>query len=56
MTWFWSTLAGWDDEMQAAVLRFVTGTSKVPIDGFAQLRGGEGALLPPRLSFTVCEV
>jgi hypothetical protein len=40
--WFWSTLAGWDDEMQAAVLRFVTGTSKVPIDGFAQLRGGDG--------------
>lgn len=40
--WFWSTLAGWDDEMLAAVLRFVTGTSKVPIDGFAQLRGGDG--------------
>lgn len=40
--WFWSTLAAWDAEMQAAVLRFVTGTSKVPIDGFSQLRGGDG--------------
>lgn len=40
--WFWSTIAGWDAEMQAAVLRFVTGTSKVPIDGFSQLRGGDG--------------
>ena len=40
--WFWSTIAGWDAEMQAAVLRFVTGSSKVPIDGFSKLRGGDG--------------
>jgi len=40
---FWDTIEEFDDEMRAAVLRFVTGTPKVPVEGFAALKGTGGA-------------
>jgi E3 ubiquitin-protein ligase HUWE1 len=40
--WFWETLHGFSREEKALFLQFVTGTSKVPLDGFANLQGMRG--------------
>lgn len=40
--WFWEVLVGLDKEMKAAFIMFVTGTSKVPIEGFKALKGMSG--------------
>ena len=32
-------IENYDDEMRARLLQFVTGTSKVPMNGFAELQG-----------------
>ena len=40
--WFWSTLKGFSKEEKALFLQFVTGTSKVPLDGFKALIGSDG--------------
>ena len=48
---FWKVLEEWDDELRAAVLRFVTGTPKVPVEGFGALKGSSG----PKM-FTVQKV
>lgn len=40
--WFWTCLSQLDNEMRARVLQFVTGTSRVPITGFKDLRGSQG--------------
>ena len=37
--WFWRAVESWDNEMRARLLQFVTGTSKVPMNGFAELQG-----------------
>eukprot|EP00286_Rhodomonas_abbreviata_P002113 CAMPEP_0181347388 /NCGR_PEP_ID=MMETSP1101-20121128/33852_1 /TAXON_ID=46948 /ORGANISM="Rhodomonas abbreviata, Strain Caron Lab Isolate" /LENGTH=497 /DNA_ID=CAMNT_0023459599 /DNA_START=505 /DNA_END=1998 /DNA_ORIENTATION=- len=42
MQWFWELLDGWDQEMRARMLQFVTGTSKVPTGGFGGLYGATG--------------
>ncbi|KAG5177046.1 hypothetical protein JKP88DRAFT_202624 [Tribonema minus] len=39
---FWSVLRGFTHEERALFLQFVTGTSKVPLEGFAQLQGMRG--------------
>jgi len=39
---FWSVLKGFSKEEKALFLQFVTGSSKVPLDGFASLKGSEG--------------
>eukprot|EP01052_Picozoa_sp_SAG31_P010577 SAG31_NODE_582_length_13925_cov_32.209967_8_plen_279_part_00 len=49
--WFWECVDSWDNEMRAAMLRFTTGTPKVPVMGFAGLRGSDG----PR-KFTIVRV
>eukprot|EP01050_Picozoa_sp_SAG11_P011254 SAG11_NODE_1179_length_5597_cov_3.257184_2_plen_591_part_00 len=41
---FWKVIDEWDDELRCAVLRFVTGTPKVPVEGFAALKGTGGAV------------
>ena len=38
VVWFWSAMDQLDNEMRARVLQFVTGTSRVPITGFKDLR------------------
>merc|ERR1719198_2919741 len=40
--WFWSVVRGLSREERALFLQFVTGTSKVPIEGFSHLQGMRG--------------
>ena len=40
--WFWRAVRSFDKEERAKLLQFVTGTSKVPLNGFAQLEGMNG--------------
>ncbi|KAH8876568.1 E3 ubiquitin-protein ligase [Schistosoma japonicum] len=40
--WFWQALESFDQEDLARFLQFVTGTSKVPLGGFANLEGMHG--------------
>lgn len=40
--WFWKAVENYDNEMRARLLQFVTGTSKVPMNGFAELQGSQG--------------
>ena len=35
-------IESYDNEMRARLLQFVTGTSKVPMNGFAELQGSHG--------------
>ncbi|EJW04015.1 hypothetical protein EDEG_01698 [Edhazardia aedis USNM 41457] len=37
--WFWRAVRSFTNENKAKLLQFVTGTSKLPIDGFSALRG-----------------
>nr|XP_039271692.1 E3 ubiquitin-protein ligase HUWE1-like isoform X2 [Styela clava] len=41
--WFWRALRSFDQAERAKFLQFVTGTSKVPLQGFAHLEGMTGA-------------
>lgn len=40
--WFWEILYSFDQETKANFLQFVTGTSKVPLEGFSGLQGIRG--------------
>ncbi|XP_022080949.1 E3 ubiquitin-protein ligase HUWE1-like [Acanthaster planci] len=40
--WFWRALRSFDQAIRAKFLQFVTGTSKVPLQGFASLEGMNG--------------
>ncbi|KAK9833876.1 hypothetical protein WJX74_008569 [Apatococcus lobatus] len=40
--WFWEVVQGLDKEDLALLVQFVTGTSKVPLDGFKALQGISG--------------
>jgi len=40
--WFWEVVAKLEKEDLARLIMFVTGTSKVPLDGFAELQGMNG--------------
>ncbi|KAK9246420.1 hypothetical protein V1506DRAFT_457070 [Lipomyces tetrasporus] len=40
--WFWRAVRAFDAEERAKLLQFVTGTSKVPLNGFAELEGMNG--------------
>ncbi|XP_020690222.1 E3 ubiquitin-protein ligase UPL2 [Dendrobium catenatum] len=40
--WFWEVLLGFSKEDKARFLQFVTGTSKVPLEGFSALQGISG--------------
>jgi len=40
--WFWETVQDMDKEERALLLQFITGTSKVPLGGFANLPGMHG--------------
>jgi len=42
ISYFWSALRSFSQEEKALFLQFVTGTSKVPLDGFQALRGNRG--------------
>ncbi|TPX38198.1 hypothetical protein SmJEL517_g00226 [Synchytrium microbalum] len=40
--WFWRAVRSFSQEERAKLVQFVTGTSKVPLEGFAQLQGSNG--------------
>ncbi|KAH6778608.1 LOW protein: E3 ubiquitin ligase-like protein [Perilla frutescens var. frutescens] len=40
--WFWEVVEGFNKEDMARLLQFVTGTSKVPLEGFKALQGISG--------------
>lgn len=42
--WFWQAVRSLSHEQRARLLTFVTGTSKVPLGGFAELYGASGKL------------
>ncbi|PIK36977.1 putative E3 ubiquitin-protein ligase SMURF2 [Apostichopus japonicus] len=52
--WFWRAVDSYDEEKRARLLQFVTGTSKVPLQGFKALQGSTGAP-GPRL-FTINQI
>ncbi len=37
--WFWKTVDEYDEEKRARLLQFVTGSSRVPLQGFKALQG-----------------
>ncbi|KAE9609095.1 putative aminoacyltransferase, E1 ubiquitin-activating enzyme [Lupinus albus] len=41
--WFWEVVQGLNKEDKARLLQFVTGTSKVPLEGFSALQGISGS-------------
>lgn len=43
--WFWQIVEAYSEEMRARLLQFVTGSSRVPLQGFKALQGKSG--LPP---------
>ncbi|XP_049854862.1 E3 ubiquitin-protein ligase SMURF1 isoform X1 [Schistocerca gregaria] len=49
--WFWQIVEEYSEEMRARLLQFVTGSSRVPLQGFKALQGSTGAA-GPRL-FTI---
>ncbi|KAK3108116.1 hypothetical protein FSP39_001521 [Pinctada imbricata] len=40
--WFWNAIEKFDNERRLRLLQFVTGTSSIPYEGFAALRGSNG--------------
>ncbi|KAI9099723.1 hypothetical protein DFS34DRAFT_502229 [Phlyctochytrium arcticum] len=40
--WFWRAVRSFSQEERAKLVQFVTGTSKVPLEGFAELQGSSG--------------
>uniref|UniRef100_A0A1B0AP27 E3 ubiquitin-protein ligase SMURF1 n=1 Tax=Glossina palpalis gambiensis TaxID=67801 RepID=A0A1B0AP27_9MUSC len=51
VAWFWQVVEAYSSEMRARLLQFVTGSSRVPLQGFRALQGSTGAV-GPRL-FTI---
>ena len=43
IVWFFEVLEEFDMELRTAFLQFVTGSSRVPVEGFKELRGMNGA-------------
>ncbi|XP_071479758.1 E3 ubiquitin-protein ligase HECW2-like, partial [Diadema antillarum] len=42
INWFWMAVERFDNERRLRLLQFVTGTSSIPYEGFAALRGSNG--------------
>jgi len=40
--WFWKCVNTWDSERKSRLLQFVTGTSRIPVNGFKDLQGSDG--------------
>uniref|UniRef100_A0A4W5QLF7 HECT-type E3 ubiquitin transferase n=1 Tax=Hucho hucho TaxID=62062 RepID=A0A4W5QLF7_9TELE len=53
--WFWKAVESYDEERRARLLQFVTGSSRVPLQGFKALQGIEMGAAGPRL-FTIHQI
>ncbi|POY70622.1 hypothetical protein BMF94_6400 [Rhodotorula taiwanensis] len=40
--WFWETVKAWPVETKSRLLQFVTGSSRLPVNGFRDLQGSDG--------------
>jgi len=40
--WFWQCIRSWPPERKSRLLQFVTGTSRIPVNGFKDLQGSDG--------------
>ncbi|KAH8101291.1 ubiquitin-protein ligase [Cristinia sonorae] len=40
--WFWQCVRSWPSERKSRLLQFVTGTSRIPVNGFKDLQGSDG--------------
>ncbi|PVG00224.1 HECT-domain-containing protein [Serendipita vermifera] len=40
--WFWECIRSWPPERKSRLLQFVTGTSRIPVNGFKDLQGSDG--------------
>ncbi|KAJ3391199.1 hypothetical protein HDU92_009154 [Lobulomyces angularis] len=40
--WFWKCVSSFEPEKKARLLQFVTGTSRIPVNGFKDLQGSDG--------------
>jgi E3 ubiquitin-protein ligase NEDD4 len=40
--WFWQCVRSWPGERKSKLLQFVTGTTRVPVNGFKDLQGSDG--------------
>lgn len=39
---FWKVVDKWDSEKKSRLIQFVTGTSRIPVNGFKDLHGSDG--------------
>nr|CAD7429432.1 unnamed protein product [Timema monikensis] len=53
--WFWQIVEEYGEEMRARLLQFVTGSSRVPLQGFKALQGSTGAAGPRLFTIHVIE-
>jgi E3 ubiquitin-protein ligase NEDD4 len=42
--WFWTCVRSWPAERRSRLLRFATGTTRLPINGFGELQGPDGPM------------
>jgi len=54
--WFWRIVENYSEEMRARLLQFVTGSSRVPLQGFKALQGSTGAAGPRLFTLHLVEV
>ncbi|XP_052266366.1 E3 ubiquitin-protein ligase SMURF2-like isoform X1 [Dreissena polymorpha] len=54
--WFWKATESYDNEMRARLLQFVTGSSRVPLQGFKALQGSTGAAGPRLFTIHLVEI
>jgi E3 ubiquitin-protein ligase NEDD4 len=40
--WFWKCVRSWPPECKSRLLRFATGTTRIPVNGFKDLQGSDG--------------
>jgi len=48
--WFWKAVEFFDEERRARLLQFVTGSSRVPLQGFKALQGN----VLPKVTANAC--
>jgi E3 ubiquitin ligase SMURF1/2 len=56
VVWFWQIVEGYNEEMRARLLQFVTGSSRVPLQGFKALQGSTGAAGPRLFTLHLVDV
>lgn len=56
VVWFWRIVESYSEEMRARLLQFVTGSSRVPLQGFKALQGSTGAAGPRLFTLHLVDV